>query len=396
MQGGLRRGVPSTLSRRQSVSEVTWCFSYLPHGSSNLAVMTRGGISFWSGALFAAVLAVGCGDTEYGTTTASPPLPPVAGPDASSGYLPGSGGSGEATGDDGGPPAPVVPPSDFTCAGKTGATGDLTLNLTSGGYARDSLLHVPASYDPTKGTMLVVNYHGFSSNAAEQVVLTGMSPVADASNFIVAYPDGLGSGWNAGDCCTELQPPNVDDVQFTRDLLSLIESEYCIDPARIYATGMSNGGFMSHYLACTMADVFAAVAPVAGVLGVPESECTPSRAVPIEDFHGTADPVVPYDGGSPLQLLPPIDFRSVPSTLQFWQSTDACLGDGTVTYQNGTVTCVRWSDCNNGADVELCTCAGEGHEWPGGLPVPTLGASTFDVYATTRMVGFFIDHPMTP
>ena len=94
--------------------------------------------------------------------------------------------------------------------------------------------------------MLVVNYHGFSSNAAEQVALTGMNPVADANNFIVAYPDGLGSGWNAGDCCTELQPPNVDDVQFTKDLLSLIESEYCIDPARIYATGMSNGGFMSH------------------------------------------------------------------------------------------------------------------------------------------------------
>src|SRR6202035_315690 len=195
---------------------------------------------------------------------------------------------------------PTTPP--VACSGKTGGAGDLTLMLTSGGYARDSLLHVPASYDPTKGTMLVVNYHGFSSNAAEQVALTGMNPVADSTNFIVAYPDGLGAGWNAGACCTEAQPPNVDDVQFTKDLLSLIGSEYCIDPARIYATGFSNGGFMSHLLGCKMADTFAAVAPVSGVLGIPPETCRPSRPIPVLHIHGTADMVVPYDGGKPLKL----------------------------------------------------------------------------------------------
>src|ERR1019366_620949 len=199
-------------------------------------------------------------------------------------------GSSSSGGDASSPPVPTTPP--VSCSGKTGARGDTTVSLTSGGYARDSLLHVPSSYDPTKGTMLVVNYHGYSSNAAEQIALTGMNPVSDSKNFIVAYPDGLGAGWNAGACCTETQPANVDDVQFTKDLLSLLESQYCIDPARIYATGMSNGGFMSHYLACTMADTFAAVAPVAGVLGVDPSTCPPSRPVPIEDFHGTADAVV--------------------------------------------------------------------------------------------------------
>jgi polyhydroxybutyrate depolymerase len=346
-------------------------------------------------------LAVACGGSASGTTHASPPLPPVDRADAST--LPGapvgsgsgsSSGGGDDAGDvDAGLPAPV-PTAPVACSGKTGATGDLTLTLTSGGYARDSLLHVPATYDPTKGTMLVVNYHGFSSNAAEQVALTGMNPVADTSNFIVAYPDGLGSGWNAGNCCTELQPPNVDDVQFTKDLLALIESEYCIDPARIYATGMSNGGFMSHYVGCTMADTFAAVAPVAGVLGVPDASCTPSRPIPIEDFHGTGDDVVPYNGGSPAQLLPDIDFRSVPSTIAFWRSTDDCLAAPVTTYQHGTATCVEYSGCGGVAQVELCTLAGEGHEWPGGLPVPALGASTDDVIATTRMVAFFQAHPM--
>ncbi len=348
------------------------------------------------------VLVAACGGGASGTTHESAPLPPIDGADASTlpgaptGASGGSSSSGGGTSSGGGDAgsSPVPTPAPVSCSGKTGAVGDLTLDLMSGGYARDSLLHVPASYDPTKGTMLVVSYHGYSSNAAEQVVLTGMNPVADSTNFIVAYPDGLGAGWNAGACCTETQPPNVDDVEFTKDLLSLIESQYCIDPARIYATGMSNGGFMSHYLACTMADTFAAVAPVAGVLGVDPTTCLPSRPVPIEDFHGTADDVVPYNGGSPAQLLPDIDFRSVPSTMDFWRGSDACLGDPVVTYQKGTATCTEWSDCGGVAQVELCTLVGEGHEWPGGLPVPALGASTDDVVATTRMVAFFLAHPM--
>jgi polyhydroxybutyrate depolymerase len=242
--------------------------------------------------------------------------------------------------------------------------------------------------------MIILGYHGFGSNAPEQVALTSMNAVADARGFIVAYPDGIGSGWNAGDCCTELQTTTVDDVQFTKDLLALLGNQYCLDPRRIYATGMSNGGFMSHRLACEMSDVFAAVAPVAGVLGIPPTSCTPSRAVPIIDFHGTADPVVPYDGGPAAKLVPGVVFRSVPTTMDFWRGADGCLGAPVVTYRSGTATCTRWSDCQGGADVELCTCVGEGHQWPGGLPVPTLGNSTNDVNATARMIDFFVAHPM--
>jgi len=377
----------------------------------------------WGG-LFALVVLAACGDAVTGSVTRSPPLPgngdgaSSSGGAASSGGGASSGGAGSSSsggagstgsggassgsggvssgGDGGLVSGAPIPPSSVTCTGKTGATGDTTLNLTSGGYARDSLLHVPAGTDPTRGAMLVLNFHGFSSNAAEQVALTSMNGEADARGFLVATPDGLGAGWNAGDCCTELQPSNVDDVQFTRDLLSLIESQYCIDPGRVYATGMSNGGFLSHRLACALSDTIAAVAPVAGVLGIDPTSCVPSRPVPILDFHGTADPVVPYDGGPAAKLVPGVVFRSVPTTMDFWRGANACLGAATVDYQNGTATCTRWSDCAGGADVELCTLVGEGHEWPGGLPVPTLGASTSDVIATRRMVDFFVAHPMPP
>ncbi|HEY8041665.1 MAG TPA: PHB depolymerase family esterase [Polyangiaceae bacterium] len=341
------------------------------------------------------VLALGaCGDSAGGTTHTSPPLAPLDGVDGSTSG-PGAGDdAGGSTGvDSGWPDAAPTPP--VSCTGKTGGKGDLTLSLTSGGLARTSLLHVPPSYDPTQGTMVVVDYHGFSSDAAQEVLLTNMNPVADAKGFVVVTPYGLGQGWNAGDCCTELQPPSVDDVQFTKDLLALVSSQYCVDPRRVYATGMSNGGFLSHRLACAMADTFAAVAPVAGVLGIPPEQCTPSRPVPVLDFHGTGDPVVPYDGGPAAKLLPPITFRSVPDTMAFWRTADACLGAPVVTYQQGVVTCTRWSDCSGGVDVELCTVDGGGHQWPGSsIVVPGLGNGTTDVDATARIVDFFLAHPM--
>ncbi len=352
------------------------------------------------GLLLALLLAAAaaCGDPVTGTTHASPPLPTVQ---ASLPGAPAATGTAAPVapapvGADGGTPTSTAVP--FTCAAgsKKGLAGDSTLTLTSGGLARDSLLHVPASYDPAKGAMLVVNYHGFSSNAPEQVLLTDMNPVADAKSFLVAYPDGLGSGWNAGSCCSELQPPNVDDVQFTKDLLARIESEYCIDPKRVFATGFSNGGFMSHRLGCEMADTFAAIAPVSGVLGIPTTSCLPSRPVPVLDIHGTADPVVPYDGGPALKLLPPIQFMSVDDTVSFWRSANACLSPAAIDYQNGDATCLRWGDCSGGVAVELCTLLGDGPQWPdSAIVVPGLGNDSTSLNATSFIIDWFLAHPRT-
>lgn len=286
------------------------------------------------------------------------------------------------------------PELPFTCTGKRGAKGDLTLSLTSGGQARTSLLHVPAGYDAGAGAMLVVNFHGFGSDAGQQVLLSNMNTASDKKGFVVAYPFGVGNGWNAGACCTELQSAKLDDVAFTKDLLRKIASDYCIDPKRIFATGMSNGGFFTHRLACEMADTFAAFAPVAGVLGIAPETCNPARAVPILHFHGTADALVPYDGGQ--TNLDPLtkSFLSVQETANVWRAKNGCLGGPETTFAHGDTSCTRWAGCSGKGEVNLCTIAGGGHTWPGGLPVPTLGKTSTDINATDAMIEFFAAHPL--
>lgn len=349
-----------------------------------------------------ALIGVACG-IEPGGTAARRPAP-SAPADAST---PALDASMPPVDDDGGASRPDpdastadTAPPPFSCvgAGKPGKIGDRTITLTSGGIARTILLHVPQGYDPEAGAMLVLNFHGFSSDAAQQILLSKMNDASDAQvsgkRFIVAYPYGVGNGWNAGDCCSDLQVSGpVDDVAFVKALLAQLASEYCIDPRRIYATGMSNGGFMTHRLACEMADTFAAAAPVAGVLGIAPEHCNPKRAVPILHFHGTADGIVPYGGGAP-GIDPLKHFRSVQETISIWRQKDACLSGPQTTYAHGDATCVRYTGCEGVADVTLCTIDGGGHAWPGGLAVPTLGKTSTDIRATETMVDFFLAHPM--
>ncbi len=334
---------------------------------------------------------VGAGDGGYvveSGTTSSPW--PTSDPDP-------DGGTHEAPtfgpADDAGvPPPPVV-----HCTGKTAGAGDRTVALTSGGLARSTFLHVPKGYDPKTGAMLVLSFHGFTSNAAEQEVITRMNPASDTNGFLVAYPDGVGASWNAGDCCGTSWTDSVDDVGFVKDLLARLERDYCVDPKRVYATGFSNGGFLAYRLACEMADTFAAIAPVSGVQGIDPDACRPSRPVPVLHFHGTSDPIVPYNGGTPgpsLGVALPLTFRSVDDTLAIWMNKDGCSGAGTVIYQKGDATCTDYGPCQGGAQVTKCKLAGDGHTWPGGVPIPFLGSTSNDLSATDAMVSFFNAHPM--
>lgn len=293
---------------------------------------------------------------------------------------------------DAGSPDAALP---VTCSGKTGEKGSVTLTLDSGGRIRASLLHVPELYDPAAGTMLVLNFHGFTSAGWQQSLLTRMSQHSDQQGFIVAYPEGIAASWNAGDCCGTAWTDSVDDVGFVRDLLDEIEARYCIDPKRVYATGMSNGGFLSHRLACELSDRIAAIAPVAGVLGVPAETCAPPRPVPVLHFHGTSDPMVPYQGGTPIipQLGVGIVFRSVADTMTHWRSANGCSGNEQTFYQNGDTTCVEWPDCALGSGTALCTIDGGGHTWPGGVPIPA-GKTSSDIDATATMLAFFAAHPL--
>ncbi len=285
----------------------------------------------------------------------------------------------------------------FTCSGKTQGSGSRTLVITSGGIPRTTILHVPAGYDPAAGTMLVLNFHGFTNNALEQEVISRMDKSSDSHGYVVGYPEGVATSWNAGDCCGTAWVDAVDDVQFVRDLLARLESDYCIDPRRVYATGYSNGGFLAYRLACEMADTFAAIAPVAGQLGIPPEQCKPSRPVPVLEFHGSSDPIVPYTGGTPIipvNIGPVLAFRSVQESLQFWIDHNGCLSGPTTIYQHGDATCTAWGTCKGQGDVVHCKIDQGGHTWPGGVPVPLVGKTSTDISATETMVQFFDAHPM--
>jgi polyhydroxybutyrate depolymerase len=127
--------------------------------------------------------------------------------------------------------------------------------------------------------------------------------------------------------------------------------------------------------------VIAAIAPVAGVTLI--SDCNPSRPIPVIDFHGAEDPIVPYDGGRP-------GYPTVPDTHDAWAARNGCTDEPSVTFQNNTVTCETYDKCDGGVRVTLCTAEGAGHCWPGQSVCP-FGESTLDVLANEAMADFFED-----
>ncbi|HEY2748909.1 MAG TPA: PHB depolymerase family esterase [Polyangia bacterium] len=292
----------------------------------------------------------------------------------------GGGGTG-GTGGGGGAPAP-------SCTGLSApAMADDTWTIMSGGLSRTAEVHVPSSYDPTVGMPLVLDFHGYSSNGTEEALLTLMNNKADAVGFISIHPEGTSSSWNAGACCGQAVTDMVDDIGFVKDLLDNAAGKLCVDTHRIYVTGMSNGGFLSNRIGCELADRIAAIAPVAGVDGMPT--CMPSRPMPVIHFHGTADPLVPYNGDATM------GFISVADDFAGWAMRDGCTDAmPATTFTNGDSSCASYLNCAGGAQVTLCTVQNGGHTWPGGTPVPSLGYTTTDLSATDAMWSFFQAHPL--
>jgi len=261
------------------------------------------------------------------------------------------------------------------------------VELSHDGDMRSYELYVPPGYDGTTPLPVVLNFHGFTSSGPLQQEGTKMDELAEREGFIVAYPNGLDNSWNAGVCCGRSAETNVDDVGFTRAVIDDLGARGCIDTARVYATGMSNGGFLSHRLACEAADVIAAAAPVAAVLGIDESACNPSRPIPILQLNGTADPLVSYEGGGLA------DSPSAQDSIDGWIARDGCSGEPQITYENGAATCETASDCDGEVSVTLCSIEGAGHCWPG-QPCPErlgslVGEPTFDIDANEVMWELF-------
>jgi polyhydroxybutyrate depolymerase len=285
-------------------------------------------------------------------------------------------------------PNSTAPARPATCVGREGSPGDYRYRIHTASGLREYLLHVPPAYRASEPVPLVLNFHGFGSDPDQQELISRMTHAADARGLILAYPRGRDASWNAGLCCGESLRTNLDDVQFVRDVLAFVERDYCIDTRRIYATGMSNGGFMAYRLACEMSDRIAAVASVSGMLGI--RNCSPERPVAVLHFHGTGDALVPFDGD------PTRGFPSAHQTIARWEALDACPSGAIPSARNGEVECASRSGCAGGTEVALCVIDGGGHTWPGGpqLPFTGLGATTRDVDATETILDFFARHAL--
>jgi len=240
------------------------------------------------------------------------------------------------------------------CAAKTGAAGTRVITLTSGGIERSFQLDVPGSALQGQPVPLLVVFHGVLSNGAQFQTVTGFPQKAAEEGFITAAGDGIGQSWNAGVCCNPAQAENIDDVGFTRDMVAAIESEYCVDTARVYAAGFSNGSAMVFRLACEAADLFAAFSPVSGSLAL--FPCQPSQPRPIQILNNVPDPVVSFKLGQ----------FSYGEFLKY----NACTDARQTVELSPTASCEIAPDCADGATTEFCAVQNVGHFWPGGTTNP--------------------------
>ena len=250
-----------------------------------------------------------------------------------------------------------------------------TETIRVGGVERTYYLHRPASL--TGPAPLLFALHGGGSGALVRAAQTGFNAIADREGFVVVYPQGLGDGWNDGRDTPFLleRQQNADDVGFFRVMIDRLVAEGLADPDRVYLSGGSNGGMMSFRLACEATDAFAAV--VTMVANLPEplaAQCRPTRPLPLLMMHGTADPLMPFDGG-PVSAFTGNDqgrVISAENTIVFWLRNNGCgeeFGVGAIEDRDpldGIRTETRtWSGCRDGATVVAYRMVGAGHGLPG-------------------------------
>ncbi len=279
-------------------------------------------------------------------------------------------------------------------------------DITVDGVARWYLVTTPPPHPGAGPLPVVVDLHGLAEGAALEANTTQFGPEAQHHDFIVVFPQGTGSpaGWDT-DPATKAHPNH--DIDFMNAMLDTLEAHLCVDTSRVYATGFSDGALLTSLLACTMADRFAAFAPVAGA--VMPSPCRPGRRVPILAFHGTADPILYFNGGlgtaalshdlgqgpAPSTTTPPpvdLDGKGYPANVRAWARKDGCdlrAHDAKVAAH----VILRTYRCPPGAAVEFYIVLGAGHAWPGSKVSAALafitGPSTFEIDATDLIWQFF-------
>lgn len=275
--------------------------------------------------------------------------------------------------------------------------GDHTRTLTIGEQKRTYLVHVPKTVDPKKPTPVVLALHGMGMTGLMMPAFCGMDKKADEAGFIVVYPSGLLLSWNSGGFKGKWAENKPDDVAFIAKVLDDLGTVVKVDEKRVFACGMSNGAMMCYRLAAELSDRIAAIAPVAGTIAIAASK--PKRPVPVIHFHGTKDPLVPFEGFK--KKTQPTMLKSVDESIKTWvklngceekpRATDVLSKDG----DELKVTRTTYGGGKKGAEVVLVVIEGGGHTWPGRMTIESLlGKSTKQISANDLIWDFFQKHPM--
>jgi polyhydroxybutyrate depolymerase len=234
-------------------------------------------------------------------------------------------------------PCQVSPPS-----------GSSVVSVFSGGLERTAVLHLPPG-SSTHPLPLLIALHGWGGTGARFERDTGFDTLADRDHFAVLYPSAHGTEWviNGSD----------RDVDFISALLDSVADRACIDPRRIYATGVSNGGRMAARLGCELSQDIAAIAPIAGGYSTLPT-CQPVRPVSVLEIHGTADTTVPYEGKGPEHA------GAVLSYVFAWASRDGCASQPSKLKIALHTVRYLWTSCRGGSTVEHLRIYGGGHGFP--------------------------------
>jgi len=230
---------------------------------------------------------------------------------------------------------------------------------------RDYILYVPASYTANEAVPLLLNFHSYTGNASEHMSYADFRPIADTANFIIVHPQGLmydgSTHWNVGGWITGSP---ADDVGFVASLIDSLAENYSIDLGRVYATGMSNGGYMSFLLACQLSDKITAIASVTGSM-TPETytHCNPLHPTPILQIHGDQDGIVPFTGASWT--------HAITDVMDYWINFNQCSTSPLrTTFPNlnpsdgSTAESIVYGNGLQGTQVAHIHVTGGGHSWP--------------------------------
>lgn len=274
-------------------------------------------------------------------------------------------------------------PSGSSPAPKAGET--IAGEINYGNRDREYIIHFPENYSSDNSYPLVIALHGGFGKAENMENYTGLSDEADKEEFLVVYPQGVGRSWNAGRCCGPAHNRKIDDVGFLSALIDSLAEDHAVNTDRVFATGLSNGGFMAYQMLCKRPGKIRAIAPVAA--SMVNNACMAGVARSIIQFHSYRDEYVPYQGGSgagPSDVYkPPLD-----SVFSVWSKINGCSVQRDTVKSTSGFDLVEWRDCNQQTKLQLYLTKDGGHSWPGGsLNFPDRASDAVD--ATAKMWDFF-------